>query len=258
MVNAKQQFQAAADIVFSGRFAYSSFPPGLLSDLVGYFSGGETSLDPTKGLYLYGQPGCGKTTLLRLFRYLCRAGADYRFAMQGVEVAEANFRVAGLMPWEPQGKPQRWAWDDIGIEPRSARYGQIKQVGEDIILQAYRWWADLGLQAHFTSNLSPAQLAGVYDQRAVSRLEQMCSLVAMPAVDLRALTGVRPDFSVFEHDGPGFFGKPTPEYIAAKQAQRAAWMEQSRREAQVGKQTKAERFQAMYDALIAAQQARRC
>ena len=242
---ATTEFNSAADIVFGGQFANNLESSGVLTQLVGYFSGNDTALDKSKGIVLVGARGTGKTTLLTLFQYLVHGSRDFAFGSQSLDDVESAYRTTGLMPWEARHKVQSCMWDDIGIEKQSSRYGQKKQVGEDVIMKTYQWWCNLGIRSHFTTNIAPADFNLIYDDRAADRLLQMSNIIPLPSIDFRDITGVRPDFDSLGYSGPGFF-KQAPGEAEFRETQRAGWIEQSEKENLAGRQTRSDQFNAMW------------
>lgn len=153
-----------------------------------------TSTSPKFGLFICGNRGNGKTTLLQAIRSLYlylnsdeprreidfpEFGFDIVTAKELVRLAKAYnnpnkenqrdvHRYKRLMRIEALGI------DDLGAEPReSMHYGDYVTAVIDII--SYRYQEQLCTMA--TSNLAPSELKTYYDERFADRLREMMHIV---------------------------------------------------------------------------------
>ena len=148
--------------------------------------------DLSRGLYIAGPTGSGKTVLtkvIRKFADVCDAhvktlGHAYRLA--AFADARADEIVADVAR---TGDLSRWVdapilcVQDLGAEPREALYmGNRIEVMRQLIER--RADLDGGLML-ITSNLLPSALADRYGDRVASRIPQMCNLIVMAGSDRR-------------------------------------------------------------------------
>ena len=169
----------------------------LLNDLTRWclMLGGK--YDPEKGLWLWGDIGTGKSTMLEIIRKYCnrmRPPATYRdtdYPRQmiaekwkyGFRITNASY-VAGV--FARSGYPGieeyitncRQAFDEVGRECIPTGYfGNMENVFQYIFHRRY----DLrhGDFTHVTSNLSPDQIGAVYGDHIYDRCFEMFNFVQM-------------------------------------------------------------------------------
>lgn len=148
--------------------------------------------DLTRGLYIAGPTGSGKTVLtkvVRKFADVCDShvktfGHTYRLAAfadaRADEIVADVARTGDLSPWVDAPV---LCVQDLGAEPREALYmgNRIEVLRQLIERRADR---DGGLLL-VTSNLLPSALADRYGDRVASRIPQMCNLIVLAGNDRR-------------------------------------------------------------------------
>jgi len=161
-----------------------------LSLLFNYFTGGVCNLDPNKGLLVVGNIGCGKTTLMSIFR----DGANPYRIVSCREVSEAWKKSGDIEKYcktfhnpyttSPYGAlPIGICFDDLGIENKTKNYGDESNAMEDVLLN----WYDKKQfnKVHITTNLTPEEIEAKYGKRVRSRMKEMFNLVKFEGGDLR-------------------------------------------------------------------------
>lgn len=156
-----------------------------------------TSNDSTFGLFLSGNKGNGKTTLVKALKSLYGfvhsdelytptdrnelpyGGFDIVTAKELVTMAKAYNNQAR----ENQSMASRYKLlkdieilciDDVGTEPKeNMSYGDVITAVTDVILYRY----DKQYCTILTSNLTPQEIATYYDERIHDRLKEMCKVV---------------------------------------------------------------------------------
>lgn len=138
-----------------------------------------------KGLFLFGNIGCGKTTMFKLFQrnvtndfYVksCREVAS-EYTKYGVDTIEKYSNLKDVYPHEHYGqKVQGVCFDDLGSETNKKNFGNEINVMEDIIQNRY----DRGLigKTHLTSNLSADEITEAYGSRVASRMREMFNIIS--------------------------------------------------------------------------------
>lgn len=175
----------------------------VLNDIVRWCLMLQGRYEPSKGLWLWGDIGTGKSTMLEIIREYCRivrAPARYRdsdYPRQlrqerwpyGFRITNTSF-VAGV--YAKEGYPGlegyiancRQAFDEVGRECIPTGYfGNMENVFQYIIQRRY----DLryGDFTHVTSNLSPDQIATVYGDHVYDRCIEMFNFVEMEGASWR-------------------------------------------------------------------------
>lgn len=148
-------------------------------------------LDPRKGLWIWGNIGTGKTTLLRVIdRALTRI--HNRTADDDFQITKwITFRTAldladcyvddGPLSIRRAAGIQRLAIDDVGVEPIAAsHYGTPSNVIGELLMRRYELMGRndrLRYQTFATTNMAPDELAGRYGERVYDRLGEMFNFV---------------------------------------------------------------------------------
>lgn len=169
----------------------------LLNDLVRWCLMLDGKYDPEKGLWLWGNIGTGKSTMLEIIREYCnlvRPPVAYRYSdnirkmrtekwKYGFRIVNTSY-VAGMFAKE--GYPGieeyitsvRQAFDEVGRECiPTGFFGNMENVFQYILQRRY----DLrrGDFTHVTSNLSPDQIGKVYGDHIYDRCFEMFNFVEM-------------------------------------------------------------------------------
>jgi len=151
----------------------------------------------SKGLFLVGNFGCGKTWMMSLFRQNQRQC----FAIKTAKEIAAGYRDSE----EPERFLTSWATplknayndssvfyqpylgvciDDIGAEDLKNNYGNKANVIGDLIELRYAA-GYCGHLLHATTNLTAEQLLQYYGGRVTSRMKQIFNFIELPGKDRR-------------------------------------------------------------------------
>lgn len=144
-----------------------------------------------KGLLVFGNIGCGKTTLMRLFGRNKRCCYDY---VKCSDVA-GLFEQDGQMAIDALSDNRQdvrgpmnffqdyWGrcFDDLGTEDVKVHYGNRRNVMADIISTRYHNMGRVPKHStHITTNLTEAEIEQRYGSRVSDRLREMFNLINLP------------------------------------------------------------------------------
>lgn len=164
----------------------------VVETLCEYFAGDERfekrsdRFKLSKGIYLAGGVGVGKTTLMNILKQNqhqsfkivgCRA-AETLFATEGdAAIRYLSGTVTVAINSNPFGHQKIGiCFDDLGTESEGKHYGKDKNVMTEIILNRYD--AQLsGNFTHITTNLSVEELEQRYGTRVKDRLREMMNMI---------------------------------------------------------------------------------
>ncbi|MBO6830435.1 MULTISPECIES: ATPase [unclassified Allomuricauda] len=139
----------------------------------------KAGIDPRKGLLLTGPVGCGKTSLMRLLKYLVPHQRPY--AVIPSRNIVFGFNHVGYRLIEDYGNGQFYCFDDLGVEPIGRHYGKDCNVMGEILLSRYDLFVNHNIRTHCTTNLNAKELEERYGKRVRSRMRQLFNLVAFDA-----------------------------------------------------------------------------
>lgn len=158
-----------------------------------YFLGNERSeYDLNKGLYFYGDTGCGKSLILNyVFKEYTRIlGANSYRVVSTIDIVK-NVQKNGLSAINnfveaENHKPIVMYIDDFGAgNTKINNYGTVIDVYTELITQRYPHFSRQNILTHFSSNIMPSEFEERFNARISSRMAEMCNLVYMPAIDYR-------------------------------------------------------------------------
>lgn len=129
-----------------------------------------------KGIKLFGNVGCGKTTLMNAFRII----APVTFPIVSCVKIANEYKKDGVEAIEKYINMHAICLDDLGIESTSRNFGDEKNVLAEIILGRYDKEAHKGFKTHITTNLSAEKIEEYYGPRVRSRMREMVNQIAFP------------------------------------------------------------------------------
>jgi len=173
--------EAKGKLMFGERFRIYKEDRGILLKLCNYIikdwdSCKKDGIDPNKGLLLSGPAGCGKTSLMRLLKFLVPYQKPYSVIPSRNIVF--GFNHIGFKTIEDYGNGQYFCFDDLGVEPTGRHYGKDCNVMGEILLSRYELFVNRQIKTHCTTNLNAKELEERYGKRVRSRMRQMFNLVA--------------------------------------------------------------------------------
>jgi len=142
----------------------------------------------SKGIFLTGNIGSGKTELMRILlkcQFPC-----LRFGIVSTRDIAGQVLTEGYDMIQRYGKKAinyrnqepilcHNLFDDLGSEDKINHFGNHINVMEQIILDRYEQYKRHGLLTHFTSNLDLEQIREIYGDRVHSRLHEMCNFLLL-------------------------------------------------------------------------------
>lgn len=155
-----------------------------LNGLFYYFNGNTGTFDINKGIYMFGNFGCGKTSLFGLFsKYLSIyfPFSEYGFGNVSVEEIVDEYKKNNLTEKfvisENSNQPIRYCFHEIGKEINEKYYGtDINQVLNSLMMRRYEIFQKYGTVTHVTSNFHPRELK-CFDDAVKDRMKQMFNFV---------------------------------------------------------------------------------
>lgn len=133
-------------------------------------------IDINKGVLLSGPVGCGKTSLIRLLKYIVPHRKPYEVVPTRNIVF--GFNHIGYKTIEDYGNTQFFCFDDLGVEPMGRHYGKDCNVMGEILLSRHDLFLENKIKTHATTNLNAQELEERYGNRVRSRMRQLFNLVA--------------------------------------------------------------------------------
>ena len=141
-------------------------------------------IDFQKGLLISGPVGCGKTSLLNLFRIMVISHSPYQIVSCrdiSLTFMDQGFSSLKYYSGAEQKKPSVFCFDDLGTETSMKYFGNETNVMAEILLSRYDLLINRKIQTHITTNLSATELEAAYGNRVRSRMRQMFNLIAFDA-----------------------------------------------------------------------------
>jgi len=184
-------------------FVIDDFNKGLVNTLLLYFMQ-DTEFEQIaegyslkKGLLLFGNVGCGKTSIMKMFgvnplqsyitiscRQVAAEYADTKDKNSGGEPAIRHYWYENYLPvfWLNPFRHQSAGicFDDLGTEETSRHYGNEKNVMAEIIMNRYDRHYAFQHKTHLTTNLNADQIEEYYGSRCRSRLREMFNAIELP------------------------------------------------------------------------------
>lgn len=162
------------------------------NDILLYFLGFESSLDPEKGLALIGKFGVGKTTIFNVFhRYLKETFpvCENLFIVSSIEEIanedDRSFIDSKYLYNVKQNErganyrdPKNVLINEFGHEYNIKKYGtDINEIIEMFIMKRYDIYQQYGKVTHITSNLDLKMLKNSLHPRILDRFKEMFNFV---------------------------------------------------------------------------------
>ena len=146
-------------------------------------------IDHRKGILLTGPIGCGKTSMMNLFRSInaqfkphimvtCR-NITLQFSQEGHSVIQ-QFSDCAFRKGKPELEPITYCFDDLGVENTLKYFGNDCNVMAEILLSRHDYFISHGMITHLTTNLNSAEIESFYGNRIRSRLRQLMNIIAYP------------------------------------------------------------------------------
>lgn len=154
------------------------------ANLVKYFINDASAVLPdgkpfplSKGLFLFGAPGTGKTEIMRVFEKFCLdndLSKQFRFTSMS-EVYTKTRLSADYDPVKDNIQFDR-AFDEFGRYVGSVmRFGEGIDVNESILEQRYERMKRYGQLTHLIANLTPNETESQFSPMIFDRVRSMCT-----------------------------------------------------------------------------------
>lgn len=160
-------------------FAFREDNKYIFQQMCIYFNKGNKALIGKRGLMLVGPVGCGKTTLMKLFKenplqsysvISCRK-ISYDYAKDGIEIIERYSKMRTGAPDLFLHSDFGIALDDLGTDDERRHYGDKLNALTEVLLNRYE---DCPHNAtHITTNMKAKQIKDYYGERVYSRIREM-------------------------------------------------------------------------------------
>ena len=130
-----------------------------------------------KGVLLSGPVGCGKTSLMKLLRYIIPGKPTYEMIPSRNVVF--SFNHLGFKSVQEYGDSGSYCFDDLGLEPYGRFYGKDANVMGEVLLSRYELYRTTRgrLKTHITTNLNATELEERYGNRVRSRMRELFNLI---------------------------------------------------------------------------------
>lgn len=139
----------------------------------------QMNIDIDKGILLSGPVGCGKTSLMKLLKYIVPHRRPY--SVIPCRNIVFGFNHLGYKLIADYGDSQFFCFDDLGVEPEGVYFGKDCNVMGEILLSRYELFKNHRVKTHATTNLNAQELEARYGNRVRSRLRELFNLIGFDA-----------------------------------------------------------------------------
>lgn len=158
------------------------------------FEGAQEGFSLDKGLLLFGNVGCGKTSLIKFFQVnqvnsfimvSCRSvAADYANAGPQESKRFIDYYSGLVRPTVSQNlfghRELGLCFDDLGTEGDKKNFGNELNVMEEVLTNRYDKLQELKGLTHVTTNLTASEIEERYGTRLKSRMREMFNMLTFP------------------------------------------------------------------------------
>jgi hypothetical protein len=133
----------------------------------------------TKGLFVYGMPGTGKTEILQVFERFCREN-DLPKQFQFTSMAETYVTAKADKNFNPitQNVQLDRCFDEFGLYTGAVMtFGESLDINEAILEARYKRFRHGGQLTHLISNMTTAEIQKTFTPMIFDRIKQMCTSV---------------------------------------------------------------------------------
>lgn len=180
--NRKRTFLKAALSVIP-EFTIDESNRQLVADLFDYFNSIEGRYDLHRGLWLYGDIGTGKSSLMRVFAEYLRLGFN-GFKIHICDGVSNNYSREGNLDEYTHnqygyiGEPVWMCFDELGREAIPANhFGTKLNVMQHILHIRYSLWQSQRLKTFVTTNCDPLQIETLYGDFIRDRVREMFNVI---------------------------------------------------------------------------------
>jgi energy-coupling factor transporter ATP-binding protein EcfA2 len=132
----------------------------------------DQKLSLNKGIMLIGNPGAGKSALMRIFQILVR-NVPIKFFSTATSNLHKIYQIEGEIKMNPY---TNMLYEDLNIMPPASFYGAQKHIPEELVYKRHEFYIKYGTTTHFTSNQTLEELAQKYGLYITDRLLEMCNI----------------------------------------------------------------------------------
>ena len=140
-----------------------------------------------KGLLLMGPVGCGKTSLMRIFKYILpqnlqhvmitTRNISFQFLREGHEVIR-KYSEQSFAMISNNWTPRIYCFDDLGVENSLKYFGNECNVMAEILLSRYDLYISHKMLTHVTTNLTSSEIEKLYTSRVRSRMRELFNVIS--------------------------------------------------------------------------------
>lgn len=171
---------------YERKFEIDQYSEKVLNQVLFYFIGDERfEGDLNKGLYLVGNPGCGKSSMMRILGFNTRQPFAFKscidisktYSNDGYDAIEKYKKHLPVAKDQYNGFSEiGWCFDDLGFEEKGKHYGKETEIMTEIMEAIYNRREMLG-SVHITSNISGDEIETRYGNRIRSRMREMFNMI---------------------------------------------------------------------------------
>lgn len=155
-----------------------------------YFTSDENYADKMnislrKGILLNGPVGCGKTSLMHIFREFMKP--EFKYSIVTCREVSFEFQESGFSVILKYSKhsidnrtltPKIILFDDLGAERTLKHFGTECNVIGEILLSRYDLFVSRNMITYITTNLNSIEIEEIYGKRVRSRMREMFNLMS--------------------------------------------------------------------------------
>ena len=152
----------------------------IIRNLIRYFTNDrEGQYQITKGLFVYGLPGTGKTEIMQVFERFTREN-DLPKKFEFTSLAETYVKAKAEKQYDPITPNVQIdrCFDEFGLYTGAVMtFGESLDINEAIIEARYKRFRQSGQITHFVSNMTTVEAQAAFSAMIFDRLRQMCTSV---------------------------------------------------------------------------------
>ena len=159
-----------------------------IQNLLRYFiNDPECKYPLSKGIFVYGAVGTGKTEIMQAFFKFCEAH-NLKKAFRFTSMSAVHIEAKTNKEFDPIAENVMYdrLFDEFGRHAGAVlRFGDGLDINEALIELRYERWKRYGQLTHFVANATPNEIEGLFSPMIFDRVREMCTSVLFPGKSKR-------------------------------------------------------------------------